>query len=519
MIRNLSIYSIMKKLSIIAFAAAALALAACTQERNIVPAEPGLTTITAGYVTTRSEFEVSDGETVSYTILWSAPDSILVGYAGTTPGKFVSNNSSPAQEATFTGKLPEGSGNLCGIYPAKSGNTVNSDGTFSIAFKAEQEAVAGGYDPEALLSVAVSDSKNLCFQNVCGMIALSVYESDITQISVKEYTGNPIPGGVFTVEVGSETTITNNSEELDEVILKAPAGEVLSPGAVYYLVFPPMSFPEGVYFDLTHSDGNTSYDYITAEGNPKVERSKVHAVRCLGVEPYNGHEYVDLDLPSGLKWATLNIDAENVEDFGRYVAWAEIETKHYMGTPPSWFGWDTYIYIPKEYQDVTNNYRYITNYTCDDGQTDCSWYDSNGQFIGDGALSLGDPQYNYKDDVARQVWGGAWRIPTKEEWEELFEYTDIVWYENYQNTDTRGITLTSKKDSNKSIFIPAAGFWWGTLIDADPMGHNQYGCYWTSSLDEKDTACAWGVGFYTDGVWSIDETVRSMGQTVRPVVY
>lgn len=42
---------------------------------------------------------------------------------------------------------------------------------------------------------------------------------------------------------------------------------------------------------------------------------------------YNGHELVDLGLPSGLYWATCNVGAENEIDNGDYYAWGEIEAK------------------------------------------------------------------------------------------------------------------------------------------------------------------------------------------------
>ena len=221
----------MKRLSVIA--AAALALAACTQERNIVPADPGFTEITATHVSTRSTLDVTEGETLTYNILWNAPDSILVGYAGTTPTVFTSKNESPAAEATFSGKLTEGSGELYGIYPATSGNTVNSDGSFTVAFKDEQTAVAGSYDPEAFPSVAVSDSKNLSFQNVCGLLALKVGFDDVTKIVLSETVSDAlpvddtptvglrnaplagVPGGNLTVAIEDGTpTITDFSEPL-----------------------------------------------------------------------------------------------------------------------------------------------------------------------------------------------------------------------------------------------------------------------------------------------------------------
>ena len=41
----------------------------------------------------------------------------------------------------------------------------------------------------------------------------------------------------------------------------------------------------------------------------------------------NGHEYVDLGLPSGLKWATCNVGANTPEEYGNYYAWGEIVPK------------------------------------------------------------------------------------------------------------------------------------------------------------------------------------------------
>lgn len=41
----------------------------------------------------------------------------------------------------------------------------------------------------------------------------------------------------------------------------------------------------------------------------------------------NGHEYVDLGLPSGTLWASCNIGAEHPEDYGSYFAWGETSEK------------------------------------------------------------------------------------------------------------------------------------------------------------------------------------------------
>ena len=54
-----------------------------------------------------------------------------------------------------------------------------------------------------------------------------------------------------------------------------------------------------------------------------------------------GHAYVDLGLPSGLKWAMCNVGANVSTDFGDYFAWGEVE-------PKKDYSWDTYKYVKKD---------------------------------------------------------------------------------------------------------------------------------------------------------------------------
>ena len=51
-----------------------------------------------------------------------------------------------------------------------------------------------------------------------------------------------------------------------------------------------------------------------------------------GDSPYNGHKYVDLGLPSGIKWATCNVGASAPEEFGGYYAWGETDEKDEFST-------------------------------------------------------------------------------------------------------------------------------------------------------------------------------------------
>lgn len=71
----------------------------------------------------------------------------------------------------------------------------------------------------------------------------------------------------------------------------------------------------------------------------------------------NGHEWVDLGLPSGTLWATCNVGANKPEDYGDYFAWGETTTK-------STYNWDTYIYANGPINKLTkycNNANYADN--------------------------------------------------------------------------------------------------------------------------------------------------------------
>ena len=510
----------MKKLSIIAIAALAMVMA-CTQEKSIVPAEAGLTAITATHsqAATRSILEVDEsGETANYAILWDAPDKILVGYAGAV-SEFTSTNTERAAEATFTGKLPEGSGSLYGIYPAENGNTVNSDGTFSIVFKDDQSGYPGTYDPEAFPAVAVSDSKNLSFKNICSLLALKVGYDDVAKITLKANGGACFYGGIFTViaEKG-EPVIDDFTDDVYEITL-TPDG-TFDPEETYYMSVPPITFVDGVTFTLTKTDGTTTDFTIRSEVT--AERSKVHVVPTFAMagpgepeeplDPYTGHEYVDLGLPSGLLWATCNIGADSPEEYGDYFAWAETETKED-------YSWGTYKWMQKDQA----SWKYITKYTFDDGQTTGIWYYNeydgeeimNSTFVGDdgdGVAHNDYESYDYEDDPAVQIWGGTWRTPTPEDFQELINNTTITWTDNYEGTGIAGRLFTASNGND--LFLPAAGYRGGTNLFEDGSA----GYYWSSSLsEERGSDDARELFFFKGYIVVNTGSRRDVGMSVRPV--
>ena len=210
--------------------------------------------------------------------------------------------------------------------------------------------------------------------------------------------------------------------------------------------------------NLTHSTTYYIRAYATNSEGTSYGEQKYFSTLSDGM--INGHQYVDLGLSSGLKWATCNVGADSPEDYGNYYAWGETETK--------------------------------AEYTQDNSVT-------FGQQLND---ISGNAQY----DAATANWGGSWRMPTKDEIRELIY--NCNWTPETQN-GVDGFKVTG--NNGNYIFIPASGYRDGSSLYI-------YGeCYYWSSTPRQ-----YGVEFanilYSDTEFqSEDVNYRYRGLTIRPV--
>ncbi len=185
----------------------------------------------------------------------------------------------------------------------------------------------------------------------------------------------------------------------------------------------------------------------------------------------NGHVYVDLGLPSGLKWATCNVGANTPEEMGGFYAWGETETKEL-------YDWSTYKF------GTENNF---SRYNSVDGKT---------------VLEL-------EDDAANANWGGSWRMPTIAEFQEIID--NCTWT---YNTENGGYTVTGT--NGNSIFLPQTGYYYGSSFQGDMAGF-----YRTSSMSEYSISLSIYVSHWNPdfgmGTTYIDGIQRGHGMSVRPV--
>ena len=194
------------------------------------------------------------------------------------------------------------------------------------------------------------------------------------------------------------------------------------------------------------------------------------------------HAYVDLGLPSGTLWATCNVGANSPEDYGNHFAWGETQPKNN-------YYWNTY-----QYCNGGDGWNTLTKY--------CSNFSYGYNGFTDNLTYL-----QSSDDVATVNWGEDWRMPTKEEWQELHNNTICTWVT--QNS-VNGRLFTAS--NGNSIFIPAAGY--GDLNGPNAAGN--MGDYWSRTLNPSFPYYAYG--FYFDsGGFSVYDSYRCGGLCVRPV--
>lgn len=200
-----------------------------------------------------------------------------------------------------------------------------------------------------------------------------------------------------------------------------------------------------------------------------------------GPGPVVEYEYVDLGLPSGLKWAKCNIGAKKETDYGDYFMWGSTEPNNKTNC-----NWPT-----APFNNGSSSYN-------------SSYFSS----VKDTVCPNGILAKEY--DTASQIMGGNWRMPTKAEFQELFNNTTNEWT---QLNGVNGRKFTSKTDTTKYIFIPAAGN--RSKNNMTLLGST--GNVWSSSLNTSNPQNAFKMFLDSDKVNVSSYIYRWVGESVRGV--
>ena len=204
-------------------------------------------------------------------------------------------------------------------------------------------------------------------------------------------------------------------------------------------------------------------------------------------------DVVDLGLPSGTLWCKYNLDVNpnqltSARDwYGGYYAWGEID-------PKQKYTWDNYKFI---------HLNKLTKYNEEDKLTEL--------------LPEDDAAYQNK-----HIGNFKFHIPTKEQCEELINYTKNYWVNNYDPNklihnpeDDKGIQglnggVFEAKNGNQ-LFIPAAD----RHINSG-VGTN---CYlWSSSINIDYPILVYYLYFHPNNIDIYANDHRYDGYSIRPVI-
>lgn len=196
---------------------------------------------------------------------------------------------------------------------------------------------------------------------------------------------------------------------------------------------------------LTSCDNES---YIDLSTTTKFESPTV----VINLNTLNGHEFVDLGL--SVKWATCNVDAVNAEEFGEYYAWGDDKPYSHVAHILDSIG------LRKEDVVPYNSDSFMERLKVD--------------ALGRGLIRKGV-------DIASYKWGEGWRLPSKEEFDEL--YDNCIWQEVIVD-DAVCYKVTSKIPgyTDRHIILPNAGFHY---IDNETEFLDEM-VYWTGTIHHYD---------------------------------
>lgn len=190
---------------------------------------------------------------------------------------------------------------------------------------------------------------------------------------------------------------------------------------------------------------------------------------------------VDLGLPSGTLWATMNVGANSPTDYGLYFAWGE--TQGYADASTKAFNWSDYKFNPSG-----------------DGSTMSKYNATDGKTVLD-----------IEDDAVAANWGGSWHMPTEAQFQELLNTANCT--NAWTTVDgVNGRLFTSVTNGN-TLFIPAAG----NAYNGSMYGVGFDGYVWSSSLYSSNVSGGRFLYFGSNNVSVVDDD-RCCGWSVRGVV-
>lgn len=402
---------------------------------------------------------VIDGGTSVY---WQPGDAIKL-FRGDSSSKLTTNINSESKKATFSGPaLNACDGEYIGLYPYSDESSCSA-GTVTVSLAKYQIAKPGSFAKDTFIAIGHSSTTEMGFYSLCGGFRFTVAQPGIRRIIFHAANGEKIAGTAKVSFDNGRPFINSISDGCSSIVLDAPEGESFQTGKWYYFVSFPTELKQGfkLSFIKNGSSGNKVFSSpVVIKRNVFGEKKNVDD----GVG-FIEHTYCDLGLPSGAKWATCNLGAEQPEELGSLYAWGITEE-----------------YFPQQ------------KYKWEDGSGRILKYCTNpDKGAVDNKLTLDD-----EDDVVNIHYGEGWHIPTKAQFKELNDYCSWTY-----TTKNSVIGYEVKGPNGKTIFLPM---------------NSASACYYgSSSLVPDECQCAYHTHLTSSSYGYSWQTSRWQGMYLRPV--
>ena len=192
-----------------------------------------------------------------------------------------------------------------------------------------------------------------------------------------------------------------------------------------------------------------------------------------------------IDMGTSVLWAAYNVGAHIPNEMGEYYSWGEIDPKRV-------YEWNTYKYA---YPNDSENLRF-KKYGPKIDRFD---------------------RLQVSDDVAKQKWGGNWRLPLREEFVELIDNT------KWKEFDLRGVygCIAYSEKTKNAIFFPLAGCKTDQGLVEVEASANMWAMdmlYTENSYFDYYEYPKFAYALVIDEQVSVQKWARFMGFSIRPVI-
>ena len=251
-------------------------------------------------------------------------------------------------------------------------------------------------------------------------------------------------------------------------------------------------------YDAGYADGHDAgiaYNGGDMNGDGNVNLADVTKLVNMILDKDDPHEYVDLGLPSGTLWATCNVGANSPEEYGQCFMWGETTGHKFVSGVVDGFSFDVF-----------------TAPYCNGALSAWTKYCTDSS-IGYNGFTDGKTELELMDDAAYVNWGKNWRMPTKEQAQELLDYTKF-----YRTTlnDVEVIVIQSLIN-NKILYFPLTG----RRNDDGWYLYYEAAYIWTRTLDDNSRRAwniMWRQNYNHEYYETLDnENFRFYGFAIRPV--